>query len=89
MPQLSPEKYAEIAMKIDELEPLAADDDLPGASNSFILDQVARKKQYGERMFLSPKQVDWIESLHNEHVGTAEQPEPKGIDGKIDDDIPF
>jgi len=91
MPQLYPEKYAEIAQKLDELEPeiniLRSD-----SARSFIREQIERKKQYGERMFLSPKQVSWIESLHDEYVGTAEPAAPKGIDGESDDmgdDIPF
>lgn len=92
MPQLSPEKYAEVAMKIDELAPLAEDGSLTGKGNGFILDQVTRIKEYGERTFFSPAQINWIEALHDEHVGTAEAKEPAGIDGRtgdMDDDIPF
>lgn len=86
MSQLEPEKYAEIAMKIDELAPLARQGTLPGAGNGFINDQFMRKAEYGERMFLSSKQVAWIEQLHDEHVGSSDGPCTKGIDGRDDDD---
>jgi hypothetical protein len=65
---------------IDELAPVAAEGKLYGAANGFVNDQVERKKQYGERMFVSPKQVAWLERLHEEFVGTAEPAEPKGVD---------
>ena len=100
MPQLDASEYARMALVIDELAPLAEEGKLYEAANNFVNDQVERKKQYGERMFLSPKQIAWLERLHEENVGTA-APEPKGVDQNIrrlhddqgasdlDDDIPF
>ncbi len=94
MPQLEAKEYARVALIIDELAPLAEEDGLYEAANGFVLDQAERKKQYGERMFVSAKQIAWLEKLHDEFVGTAETKEPKGVDSQMndhdmDDDIPF
>lgn len=103
MPQLYPEEYSRVSLVIDELAPLAAEGKLYDAANGFVNDQVERKKQYGERMFISPKQIAWLDKLHEEFVGTAEPQEPKGVDEEVkrepsratrrnsdmDDDIPF
>ena len=78
MPQLEPAEYSRISLVIDELADVV--DDLKESARNFVSDQIERKKQYGERMFLSPKQINWLDSLHNEYVGTAEQPGPKGVD---------
>lgn len=99
MPQLDPEQYAQFSLMLSELEPVA--DQVYENGRNFIRDQIERNKQYGERTLVSPKQFSWLKSLHDEHVGSSEQQEPKGIDGKrgddrdprsdwdMDDDIPF
>ena len=85
MPQLEAEEFARVASVINELAPLAEEGALYEAANGFVNDQVERKKEYGERMFISPKQIAWLDKLHDEFVGTAEPQEPKGIDGRRDD----
>lgn len=98
MPQLEAEEFSRVSQIIDELAPLAEEGKLYEAANNFVNDQVDRKKQYGERMFISPKQVAWLERLHEEHVGTAVHQEPKDAVDELDrrapprdmdDDIPF
>lgn len=100
MPQLEPEEYAEFSRMVDELEPEVSK--MKEVPQSFMTDMVDKKKQFGERMFVSPKQKAWVERLHNEFVGTAEPQGaraldegdgpfgqiPKG-DPRFDDDIPF
>lgn len=93
MPQLPPDEYAEISRMIDELQPEIGN--FYAAANNFVRDQVERKKEYGERMFMSPKQVKWIKDLHAEYVGNTDTSTPQGVDeqmsrrGDMDDDIPF
>lgn len=77
MPQLEAEEFARVARLIDELDEAKG---VYTAGANFIRDQVARKKEYGERMFLSPKQVKWIEDLHAEFVGTAEKNDTGGVE---------
>ena len=102
MPQLDASEFSRVSQIIDELAPLAEEGSLYEAANNFVNDQVERKKQYGERMFISPKQIAWLERLHEENVGNAVYQEPRGVDERIrhlhdpqgapdpmDDDIPF
>lgn len=93
MPALDPEAYAEFSRMVDELEPEI--DNMKDVPRGFMADMVEKKKLYGERMFVSPKQKDWVEKLHGEFVGdtatkanTRDDRDPRS-DRDMDDDIPF
>jgi hypothetical protein len=71
---------------------------LQGRSRDFVDDQVKRHDEYGERMFLSPKQKAWLISLHEQHCPGVELPDPEADkpkdsnhdhDPRDDDEIPF
>jgi hypothetical protein len=51
------------------------------SSQSFVRDQIKRFDQYGDRMFISPKQWAWLEDLYKKNVG-----DPPGADERPDDD---
>lgn len=90
MPQLDEKQYAKFSRMLAELEPEI--DAMKEAPANFVRDQIERNKEYGESMFVSPKQFAWMERLHEEFVGDTEHAQPKGVDGKrsdMDDDIPF
>lgn len=66
----------------------------------FVEEQIARHEKYGEQMFLSPKQLSWLEAIYKEHVGTLpdkgnqrdEEPEENILDEHddlLDDEIKF
>lgn len=96
MPQLDPERYALFKQAMEGLEPeLKKLNDTP---RKFVEDQLQRHEQYGERMFVSDKQFNWMKQLHEEHVGpldtaSAQAASPRrdllGDDGDMDDEIPF
>lgn len=88
MPQLNANDWAEVARIIDELEPEVGGFSYD-AANNFVRDQVERKRQYGERMFISEKQIAWLKRLHEEYIGdTAHEQEDDG-DLDMNDKIPF
>lgn len=82
MPALYPAAYAEFNRMLEELEPEIPHMKSEKARN-FLTDQVARNKQYGERVFVSPAQLNWVKALHSEHIGdTDHDPGPREIDGR-------
>lgn len=102
MPALYPEAFQQMKQKLDALAPIAAS--LPGKAPEFISDMVQRVETYGERVFVSPGQLNWINSLFEKHAslpgkGAVAQPygssederrEILGDDPKdTDDEIPF
>lgn len=93
MPQLSEKDYAEFNRILEELAPEV--ENLNGASQSFTRDMIEKNGLYGERVFVSPKQFDWLKRLHEEFVGdtaheksTGDDRDPRS-DKDMDDDIPF
>lgn len=93
MPQLDASQYAAFAQILEDLKSHVEDmDEVP---QNFVSDQIARNNEYGARTFVSPKQMAWLERLHEQFVGTTQHQQPKGIDGRspddddINDDIPF
>jgi hypothetical protein len=69
MPALNERDYAEFSRLLDELRPEV--DNLRETPQSFVKDMLNKRDQYGERMFVSPKQKAWIEQLHEECVGNT------------------
>lgn len=90
-----------ITVLLQALEPHVGQ--MTGASPGFVQNQVQRHNQYGDQMFISPKQIAWLEDLYSQYCGpTTELPQEEDPsadyddpDGKsktkkpIDDDIPF
>lgn len=93
MPQLEAAEFARVAAIIDELQPVV--EDLNEVPRNFVSDMIEKKALYGERMFISPKQVAWLERLHEENVGTAVHADDKEAEGpdegdpRFNDEIPF
>ncbi len=90
MPALDPKNYAEFNRILEELAPEV--DNLNGASQSFAKDMIEKNQLYGERVFVSPKQLDWLKRLHEEFVGDTAHEKSQGdprSDKDMDDDIPF
>jgi len=88
MPKLSETEYKKLASVLEDLgkpEVLGA---LKDNSANFVRDQIKRHKQWGSDMFISDKQMSWLQNLHEEFVGT-EAAEPKGIDEEMNDEMPF
>jgi hypothetical protein len=70
--------------------------DMNEKSSQFVRDQIERVDQYGINVRMSPKQLSWLESLYEKHVGKKLK-DPKKDDRRdtlekkddIDDEIPF
>lgn len=89
MPELSAEGYAKVAAMLDDLKPHIDDIEWEPARN-FVQDQIDRIAEYGPRMFMSEKQVNWLTRIHNEQIGTNEPGTGgSGVDLDIDDEVPF
>lgn len=91
MPALNEQDYASFNQMLEELEPEV--ENMKETPRNFMRDMVAKNKDYGERMFVSPKQLDWVRKLHEEYVGdtdhgAAMKPDG-GSDRDEDSDIPF
>jgi|HubBroStandDraft_3_1064219.scaffolds.fasta_scaffold05013_2 hypothetical protein len=67
MPALDEKTYAEFSRLLDELAPEV--DGMKETPRNFMRDMTDKRGQYGERMFVSPKQLAWIQKLHEEYVG--------------------
>lgn len=93
MPQLNEQDYAEFSRILEELGPEV--ENLNDASRSFAKDMIEKNGLYGERVFVSPKQLVWLQKLHEEFVGntaheksTGDDRDPRS-DKDMNDDIPF
>ena len=70
MPALNETDYARFNQMLEELEPeIPRMQDVP---RNFLTDMTAKNREYGERVFVSPKQLDWIKRLHEEFVGDTD-----------------
>lgn len=102
MPQLSETDYAEFSRILEELGPEI--DNLTEPSRGFAKDMVEKNGLYGERVFVSIKQFDWLKSLHEKNIGntahekSGDDRDPRsdkdmgdgmGTPDRMDDDIPF
>jgi len=92
MPQLDSKGYSKFNQILSELEPILGT--LKEVPRNFVSDQIERNKQYGERVLVSPKQMAWLERLHEEFIGdTDHQQDTDDRDPRSDqdmnDDIPF
>lgn len=97
MPALNETDYAKFNQMLEELQPEVAR--MNGSPFNFLSDMITKNKQYGERVFVSPKQLDWIKKLHEEYIGDTDHTgsdadrdgaHPRGDRGRDDDsDIPF
>jgi hypothetical protein len=79
------EEFERVQNMLSELAPHLKD--MKGQAPVFLKDQIARAEKWGADMFLSFKQLQWIESLYAEHCG--EPPEPKDMVDDLEDGIPF
>lgn len=61
---LTQEEDSHLTEVLNDLE--AVQDDLYPKAKQFVQDQIERHKQYGARMFLSPKQLQWLHDLQKE-----------------------
>lgn len=92
MPALNDKDYAEFNRIVEELTPET--DNMKETPQSFVRDMAEKNKLYGERVFVSPKQFDWLKKLHEEFVGdtahekSSDDRDPRS-DEDMDDDIPF
>lgn len=100
MAKLYPEAFEKMKQMVEALAPIA--DSLPGAAPGFITDMSNKIALYGEEVFCSPKQLEWIKSLYAKHASSDGEPlavdeamspdrERNDLIGSddIDDDIPF
>lgn len=93
MPALDAKDYAEFTRMLEELAPEV--NSMKETPQSFMRDMIEKQNLYGERVFVSPKQLNWIKQLHEEYIGdTAHEkdthdPGPGKRDSDMDDDIPF
>jgi hypothetical protein len=81
---ITEELFNEMKDKVTDLN--AINGELYQSAQGFITDQAARLEQYGQRIFLSPKQVNWIRDLHEKYCGTAPaQParQERGVDQQM------
>lgn len=97
MGQLSSAEYVQLKDLLTDFEGVV--DQLKGNSKSFVEDQISRHAKYGDRMFISPKQMQWLRDLHSEYIGTVshstakeerelgDEDDDRGDD--MDDEIPF
>lgn len=84
--KLSDEEYQRLVDLLTGLEGHIPE--MRGNSQQFVRDQVARHKQWGQEMFISEKQMSWLQSLHDEFVGTHD-PEPDEFDFGLNDEMPY
>lgn len=98
MPALNEKDYAEFNRLLEELGPEV--ENMKETPRSFMSDMIAKNNEYGERVFVSPKQFDWIKKLHEEYIGDTDHGVGGGItkahdlqggpgNRDMDDDIPF
>lgn len=94
MPQLSERDYPEFSRMLEELAPEV--DGMKDVPRNFLSDMIEKNRLYGERVFVSPKQFDWIKKLHEEFVGdtaheksSGDDRDPRSNSDMDDSDIPF
>lgn len=64
-----PHQFDRLNEVLNVLAPAA--DRLPGNAPQFVRDTVERAKKWGADVFLSPKQINWLESLYAQETGAT------------------
>lgn len=83
---LYPAKFEWLKVLLDDLQSVRGQ--LYSRAQSFVDDQVKRADEYGERMFLSPKQEKWLKDLHAEFCPGSKLPNPEEPSPQGDYDDP-
>lgn len=83
----------------DMLQDLTAAKGLKPHEEKFVQDQLERHAKWGADIFLSPKQLNWLEVLHERETGQKrdkdepddeeETEDPDAFRRDLDDEIPF
>lgn len=98
---LTEEQNERLTAILQALEPEMAK--LGQASQNFVQDQIRRHNQYDDRMFISPKQLAWLEDLYEKYAGGEKEvgdsrapaneindtPDPDWGDDEDPDAVPF
>lgn len=89
MPALNEQDYAKFNQMLEELEPEVSR--MNGSPHNFMTDMIQKNREYGERVFVSPKQLNWIKQLHEEYIGDTDHQDSDEHSNHrdMDDDIPF
>lgn len=58
---------------------------ITGRAVDFVNDQVARHRQYGTSISLSPKQWTWLHRLYEDATGEKPEPDDRGNLEPVDD----
>lgn len=64
---MTPAQDERLTLILQGLEPCRKE--LYAKARDFVDDQIKRHDQYGQRMFVSPRQIKWLEDLYKEFVG--------------------
>ena len=83
-----------LAKVIKDLSSDTVLDSITGNSEGFAREQTAKFKRWGDDMYISPKQAQWLESIHEKHVGTrpttvARPMRDDEADEDMNDEVPF
>jgi len=81
-------EFERVYSMLTELEPHIKE--MKGKAPDFLRDQLERAEKWQAEMFLSPKQLQWIESLYEEHCGAKPEPSEDDADeDELGDEIPY
>lgn len=80
---LSETALERLNIQLENLTSVAAK--LPTRAKAFVEDQVKRVDQWGSKIIMSPKQVQWLDDLHKEYCADA-PPLPGDDDRERDED---
>lgn len=83
---LSDDDYHFLQNLLEGLEPEIKK--LPSRSQDFVRDQLDRFHKYGQDMFMSQPQWNWLKDLYEKNVGSLDQARSKGKD-EDEPEIPF
>jgi hypothetical protein len=67
---LYPAAFERLQAMLEALEPEIKN--MTGQSPKFVRDQIDRAAKYGERIFITPRQIAWLEDLYAKHVGSLD-----------------
>jgi hypothetical protein len=90
---MSPDEFERLEHILNSLEPETKR--MNDNARRFVQDQIERVERYGINVRMSPKQMDWLESLHTKLVGPLEtaadsrKAARRDTLGDDDDEVPF
>lgn len=61
---LDKEAFAALDVKLDEL----TNQNLKGQEEEFVTEMYERRQKYGDQMYISEKQLAWLERIHDRVV---------------------